>query len=53
MNYVRDVYRNILADIVDSTLIESILNQLYGMEGNITKGKLDSDTVRNSNYALT
>ena len=53
MNYVRDVYRNILADIVDSTLIESILNQLYGMEGNITKGKLDSTTVRNSNYALT
>ena len=53
MNMLRGVYREVLAELADSDLIQDLLNQLYKANG---KYKKQSNTlgnvIRQSNYAL-
>ena len=53
MNALRGVYREVLAELADSDLIQDLLNQLYKANG---KYKKQSNTlgnvIRQSNYAL-
>lgn len=55
-NYVRSHYREILADIADSNILNDILSQLYGFPGTFEKlskpGEL-SALIRKSNYGLS
>lgn len=53
VNQVRYHYKEILADMADSNMLDDLLNQLYGQAG--TYQKLSSDLankIRNSAYAL-
>jgi hypothetical protein len=53
MNYLRMHYRNIFAELAESTVLESILNQITGQEGKYQKHSNNlGDLIRNSNYAL-
>lgn len=53
-NYVRSHYREILADIADSNLLDDLLSQLYGVKGSFPKlSKNLGDIIRKSNYALS
>lgn len=55
MNHVRYWYKEILAELAESTVMEDILNQIHGTTG----GKLDkysknlAKKIRGSNYALS
>lgn len=51
-NQLRFHYKEILAEISDSTIIDDICNQLYGDEDTIDKGESISQYIRNSNYAI-
>ena len=54
MNNVRDNYRNILADIADMNLLESIVNEITGNKVNLIKDSDDlSKYIRESEYALS
>jgi len=54
MNNVRDNYRNILADIADMNLLESIVNEITGNNVNLIKDSDDlSKYIRESEYALS
>lgn len=54
MNNVRENYRNILADIADSNLLQDILNELDGTNQKYTKFSDDlGDLIRESEYALS
>lgn len=54
VNYVRQAYINILADIAESNLLDDLLSQLHGKAGHFNKlsNNLGS-LIRNSNYALS
>ena len=53
MNHLRYHYKEILADLADSNLIDDLLSQLYGQEGTFDKlSKNLGNKIRNSNYAL-
>jgi DNA-dependent RNA polymerase len=55
VNQVRWHYKEILADIADSTVLDDLLNQVYNAPGG-TFDKLSfnlADQIRESNYALT
>lgn len=52
-NQLRFHYKEILAEISDSTIIDDICNQLYGDEDTIDKGESISQYIRNSNYAIS
>ena len=55
MNAVRFHYKEILAELADSRIIEDIINQIYGVD-NLTISKLTPDLsqhIRNSNYHLS
>lgn len=52
-NYVRSHYREILADLADSNLLDDLLSQLYGEKGSFPKLSTGmGDLIRQSNYAL-
>lgn len=51
-NQLRFHYKEILAELSDSIVIDDILNQLYGDEDTIDKGESISQYIRNSNYGL-
>lgn len=55
-NFVRSHYREILADIADSNILNDILSQLYGFPGTFEKlskpGELAA-LIRKSNYGLS
>lgn len=51
-NQLRFHYKEILAELADSTVIDDILNQLYGNEDTVAKGESVSSYIRNSNYGL-
>ena len=54
MNFLRQHYVNIMADMADSEMLADILNQLHGTVGGKVK-KLSNnlgDLIRKSNYAL-
>lgn len=54
MNYLRRYYNQILAELSESTVIDDILSQLYGIKGYInTKGESLKHDILNSNYGLT
>lgn len=53
VNWVRWQYKEILAEIADSDLINDLLSQIYGMPGNFQKLSIDlGNKIRRSNYAL-
>lgn len=52
-NQLRFHYKEILAELSDSTVIDDILNQLYGDEGTVDKGDSISQYIRSSNYGLS
>ena len=54
VNWVRWQYKEILADIADSNLVNDLLSQIYGQQGTFEKFSDDlGDKIRQSNYALT
>lgn len=54
LNHVRSHYREILAELADSDLMQDILNQIHGSKGNFQKVTPDLSTkIRQSNYALS
>ena len=53
VDHVRYQYKEILADIADSTVINDILSQIYGMKGVFPKLSDNlGDLIRQSNYGL-
>lgn len=54
LNHLRAHYRNILADLADSTIVSDILTQLYGQQVNYPKQSTNlSAYIMNSNYFLS
>ena len=54
MNYLRQQYINILAELADSNLMSDILSQLYGVSGTATKLSANlGELIRGSNYSLS
>lgn len=54
VNWVRWQYKEILADIADSDVLNDILSQLYGMPGTFNKLSFNlGDLVRESEYGLS
>ena len=51
-NFLRHHYKEILAELSDSTVIDDILNQLYGDEDTVTKGASISHLIRQGNYGI-
>lgn len=51
-NQMRFHYKEILAELSESTVIENICNQLYGDEAPIDKGESVAHYIRNSNYGI-
>jgi hypothetical protein len=53
MNYLRQHYINVFAELADSTVLDLILGQIYGVQGTYNKLSNDlSELIRSSNYAL-
>ena len=53
LNQLRKHYRNILADLADSTILVGILDQIHGTPGTYDKRMPNlGDTIRHSNYAI-
>ena len=53
INMVRWHYKEILADIADSNLLDDLLSQLHGVPGSFNKLSFNlGNQIRNSNYAL-
>lgn len=54
LNTVRYWYKELLAEISESTIIQSILSDIYGMKGEYKKlSNSLGDKIRQSNYALS
>lgn len=54
MNYLRQQYINILAELADSDLISDLLSQIHGTPGHFAKKSTNlSQLIRKSNYALS
>lgn len=54
MNIVRELYRNILAEIADSDLLADILSQISGTKVLIDKTTINlSEFIRDSEYAVS
>lgn len=53
MNWVRWQYKEIMAEIADSNVLDDLLGQLHGYSGTFNKLSFNlGDQIRNSNYAL-
>lgn len=54
VNHIRNHYKNVLAEMSESTLLDSLLTDLYGHECHFQKGSSTSLSmkIRSSNYAL-
>lgn len=53
LNHVRWQYKEILAEIAESSLLDDILSQIHGVDGHYDKLSDDlGDKIRGSNYAL-
>lgn len=47
-------YKEILAELADSNVLDDLLSQVYGMPGHFNKLSSNlGDLIRDSNYALT
>lgn len=54
LNIVRYWYKEILAEIAESTIIDAILSDIHGMKGSFKKySNTLGDVIRASNYALS
>ncbi len=54
MNFLRGHYRDIFAEMADSTILDDILSQLYGTPGTFPKKSANlSAKIRQSNYFLS
>lgn len=54
VNWVRHWYKEILAELADSNILDHVLSQIHGMPGHFTKLSNNlSQLIRNSNYALS
>ncbi|WP_289101011.1 DNA-directed RNA polymerase [uncultured Marinobacter sp.] len=54
MNWLRLHYRDIFAEMADSTILDDVLSQLYGTQGHFPKKSPNlAAKIRNSNYALS
>lgn len=56
LNYLRNHYRNILADLSESTLLTDVFQQISGLQGEYELQKSDKDItalIRQSNYSLS
>lgn len=54
MNYLRQHYINVFAEIAESDILSDILSQLYGTKGKIAKLSPNlGELIRGSNYALS
>lgn len=54
LNWVRWQYREIMAEIADSTVLDDLLGQIHGVPGNFNKLSFNlADQIRKSNYALS
>lgn len=54
MNYLRQHYINIFAELADSHILSDILSQIHGCKGSFSKLSNNlGDKIRNSNYALS
>lgn len=54
INQVRFHYKEILAEIADSNVLDDLLSQIYGEPGSFNKLSFNlGDYIRKSNYALT
>ena len=51
-NQLRYHYKEILAELSDSTVIDDILSQLFGYRDVVEKGESISQYIRNSNYGI-
>jgi hypothetical protein len=53
INWVRWQYKEILADIADSNVLDDLLSQIHGVQGTFNKLSTNlGDVIRNSNYGL-
>lgn len=53
IDWVRWQYKEIMAEIADSNLLDDLLSQIHGVPGNFNKLSFNlGDVIRNSNYAL-
>jgi hypothetical protein len=53
VNWVRWHYKEILAEIADSNVLDDLLSQIHGVPGNFNKLSFNlGDQIRKSNYAL-
>lgn len=53
MNYLRQHYIDVFAELADSTVLEMVLSGIYGKKGTYQKLSQDlSESIRTSNYAL-
>ena len=54
MNWLRLHYRDIFAEMADSTILDDVLSQLYGTQGRFPKKSPNlAAKIRQSNYALS
>jgi hypothetical protein len=54
LNHVRSQYREILAEIAESNVLDDILSQIHGCPGTFNKLSFNlPDQIRQSNYALS
>lgn len=51
-NQMRFHYKEILAELSESTVIDDICSQIYGFRDTIDKGESIAKYIRNSNYAI-
>lgn len=54
VHWIRHWYKEILAELAESQILDDILSQIYGVQGHFNKLSTDlADKIRNSNYALS
>ena len=54
MNYLRQHYINIFAELAESNILSDILSQIHGCKGSFPKLSTNlAEKIRGSNYALS
>lgn len=54
MNYLRQQYINVMADLAESNVLDDILSQIHGVQGHFQKLSTNlGQLIRGSNYALS
>ena len=54
MNYLRQQYINVMADLAESNVLDDLLSQIHGVQGHFQKLSTNlGQLIRGSNYALS